>query len=139
MLNDAKVCVQSLPQCQDISLWLVEPNAMRREFSAEEVNQIQEHPAYWGFCWASDQVLAREILANPHWVKDKKVMDFGAGSGVVAVACVMAGAKEVIRSEERRVGKECRAGRGAEHSSRRRHTRCGRDWSSDVCSSDLRS
>src|SRR3989442_7150503 len=24
-------------------------------------------------------------------------------------------------------------------SSRRRHTRCGRDWSSDVCSSDLRS
>src|SRR3989442_5858207 len=23
--------------------------------------------------------------------------------------------------------------------SRRRHTRCGRDWSSDVCSSDLRS
>ena len=96
MLNDAKVCVQSLPQCQDISLWLVEPNAMRREFSAEEVNQIQEHPAYWGFCWASGQVLAREILANPHWVKDKKVMDFGAGSGVVAVACVMAGAKEVI-------------------------------------------
>src|SRR5690554_6632745 len=29
------------------------------------------------------------------------------------------------RSEERRVGKECR------------YTRCGRDWSSDVCSSDL--
>src|SRR3989442_8636763 len=24
-------------------------------------------------------------------------------------------------------------------SSRRRHTRCGRDWSSDVCSSDLKS
>src|SRR5215813_14969715 len=24
-------------------------------------------------------------------------------------------------------------------SSRRRHTRCGRDWSSDVCSSDLNS
>src|SRR3989442_11925567 len=24
-------------------------------------------------------------------------------------------------------------------SSRRRHTRCGRDWSSDVCSSDLES
>src|SRR5690554_5909668 len=52
------------------------------------------------------------------------------------------------RSEERRVGK----GGGARgwrrqcredglvfffFSSRRRHTRCGRDWSSDVCSSDL--
>src|SRR5271157_6211269 len=35
-----------------------------------------------------------------------------------------------------------RAGRGWQvffffFSSRRRHTRCGRDWSSDVCSSDL--
>src|SRR5690606_15085668 len=31
-----------------------------------------------------------------------------------------------FRSEERRVGKECRG---------RRHTRFSRDWSSDVCSS----
>src|SRR5436309_2064314 len=35
------------------------------------------------------------------------------------------------RSEERRVGKECRTWWG------RRHTRFSRDWSSDVCSSDL--
>src|SRR5436853_295957 len=42
------------------------------------------------------------------------------------------------RSEERRVGKECRYRWTPEHSSRRRHTRCLSDWSSDVCSSDLR-
>src|SRR5699024_6613096 len=41
------------------------------------------------------------------------------------------------RSEERRVGIECRVGLGMDHSSRRRHTRSKRDWSSDVCSSDL--
>src|SRR5690554_5169772 len=41
------------------------------------------------------------------------------------------------RSEERRVGKECRSRGWSSLSSRRRHTRCGRDWSSDVCSSDL--
>src|SRR5947209_4288556 len=41
------------------------------------------------------------------------------------------------RSEERRVGKECRSRRSQERSSRRRHTRYWRDWSSDVCSSDL--
>src|SRR5690554_2405143 len=69
------------------------------------------------------------------------------------------------RSEERRVGKECRSwsalaernGAGkftlvrvpgelvrddgivllVFFSGRRRHTSCGRDWSSDVCSSDL--
>src|SRR5690242_4224964 len=41
------------------------------------------------------------------------------------------------RSEERRVGKEGRARRWSENSSRRRHTRLTCDWSSDVCSSDL--
>src|SRR5207247_2238954 len=43
----------------------------------------------------------------------------------------------VERSEERRVGKECRGWRWMGFSSRRRHTRSTRDWSSDVCSSDL--
>src|ERR1039458_3308305 len=41
------------------------------------------------------------------------------------------------RSEERRVGKECRSRWSPYLSSRRRHTRCLSDWSSDVCSSDL--
>src|ERR1035441_9683382 len=41
------------------------------------------------------------------------------------------------RSEERRVGKECRSRWSPYPSSRRRHTRCLSDWSSDVCSSDL--
>src|SRR5438034_47136 len=41
------------------------------------------------------------------------------------------------RSEERRVGKECRNQRSTQHSSRRRHTSSLCDWSSDVCSSDL--
>lgn len=96
MLDDATVTAQTLPQCDAIKLWLVEPQAMRRPFTQEEILSIQSYPAYWAFCWASGQVLAREILKNPHWVKDKKVMDFGAGSGVVAIACVMAGAKDVI-------------------------------------------
>src|SRR5437899_53499 len=42
-----------------------------------------------------------------------------------------------LRSEERRVGKECRSRWLRYLSSRRRHTRCLSDWSSDVCSSDL--
>src|SRR5699024_2063343 len=42
-----------------------------------------------------------------------------------------------VRSEERRVGKGWGAGRRAGGRSRRRNTRSKRDWSSDVCSSDL--
>src|SRR5699024_4359636 len=42
-------------------------------------------------------------------------------------------AESLQRSEERRVGKETRC----RDATRRRHTRSKRDWSSDVCSSDL--
>src|SRR5699024_4102955 len=40
-------------------------------------------------------------------------------------------------SEERRVGRAGRWRRAPEAASRRRHTSSKRDWSSDVCSSDL--
>lgn len=40
--------------------------------------------------------MAQWLLAEPHHVKDKVVLDFGAGSGVVAIAAKMAGAKRVI-------------------------------------------
>src|SRR5262245_37246650 len=43
----------------------------------------------------------------------------------------------LLRSEERRGGKERRGSWRQQTSSRRRHTRCLSDWSSDVCSSDL--
>jgi len=96
MLHDAQVTAQVLPQCQEIKLWLVDPVPMQRQFSQEEILAIQSYPAYWAFCWASGQVLARHILDNPELVRGKRVMDFGAGSGIVGIAAVMAGAKEVI-------------------------------------------
>lgn len=96
MLPDASLSVQELPQCREIKLWLVDPIPMQRAFSQDEILAIQAYPAYWAFCWASGQVLARYILDNPEVVKDKRVMDFGAGSGIVAIAAIMAGAKQVI-------------------------------------------
>lgn len=96
MLTDAYVSIQTLPQCPEIKLWLVDPKPMQRPFNQEEILSIQANPAYWAFCWASGQVLARHILDNPQLVRNKRIMDFGAGSGVVAIACAMAGAKSVI-------------------------------------------
>ena len=96
MLSDARVCPQTLPQCPEIKLHLIDPAPMQRPFSPQEILDIQAYPAYWAFCWASGQVLARHLLAHPELVRGKRVMDFGAGSGVVAIAAVMAGAKQVI-------------------------------------------
>lgn len=96
MLHDAFVSPQALPQCPEVSLYLVDPSTMDRAFTMDEVRSIWQHTAYWAFCWASGQVLARFILQNPAWVKDKTVLDFGTGSGVVAIAAMKAGAKRVI-------------------------------------------
>lgn len=40
--------------------------------------------------------MAQWLLSEPQHVKGKVVLDFGAGSGVVAIAAKMAGAKRVI-------------------------------------------
>src|SRR5699024_10403416 len=62
-----------------------------------------------------------------------------AAGRAAAVGCGTAVRRSTaaVRSEERRVGKERRCAGSAGWSSRRRHTRSKRDWSSDVCSSDL--
>jgi predicted nicotinamide N-methyase len=41
-------------------------------------------------------VLARYLLAHPELVRGKRVLDFGCGSGVVAIAAALAGAREVV-------------------------------------------
>jgi predicted nicotinamide N-methyase len=53
-------------------------------------------PPYWSFCWASGQVLARWILEHKEVVAGKTVLDFGAGSGVIAIAAALAGARRVV-------------------------------------------
>ena len=58
---------------------------MDRAFSPEETRRILHEPPYWSFCWASGLALAHYLAANPEWVAGKRVLDFGAGSGVAAV------------------------------------------------------
>jgi len=96
MHSDATVSVQVLPDCPSIQLYLVDEAPMRRPFSEEEIKQIENYPAYWSFCWASGYVQAQYILKHPELVKDKTIIDFGAGSGVVAIAAMQAGAKRAI-------------------------------------------
>jgi predicted nicotinamide N-methyase len=50
-------------------------------------------PPYWAFAWAGGQALARYILDNPEIARGKQVLDFGSGSGLVAIAAAMAGAR----------------------------------------------
>lgn len=56
-------------------------------------------PPYWAFAWAGGQALARHLLDHPERVAGRRVLDFAAGSGVVAIAALKAGAAQVVANE----------------------------------------
>ncbi|WP_312443960.1 MULTISPECIES: class I SAM-dependent methyltransferase [Stutzerimonas] len=95
LLGDADLVAEPLPGT-DLRLWLIDAANMDRAFSPEETRRILEEPPYWSFCWASGLVLARWLAERPEWVRGKRVLDFGAGSGVAAIAAAKAGAAEVV-------------------------------------------
>ncbi|MCO5160132.1 MAG: 50S ribosomal protein L11 methyltransferase [Mesorhizobium sp.] len=51
---------------------------------------------YWAYGWAGGSALARYILDHPEVVRDRRVVDIGTGSGVVAIAAARAGALDVL-------------------------------------------
>src|SRR4051812_5748623 len=50
-------------------------------------------PPYWAFAWPGGQAVSRYILDHAEEFADKSVLDFGAGSGLVAIAAAKAGAR----------------------------------------------
>lgn len=95
-LYDAEIVATALPLCPDIMLYLISPANMQRPFDSDEVHAILHNTPYWIFCWAGGQALAHYILRHPEHVAGKSILDFGAGSGVVAIAAAKAKAKKVI-------------------------------------------
>ena len=56
-------------------------------------------PPFWAFAWAGGQALARYLLDHPAVVTGRSMLDFGAGSGLVAIAAAKAGAVSVLAAE----------------------------------------
>jgi predicted nicotinamide N-methyase len=69
------------------------------EKTEDELSAIGLPPPYWAFAWAGGQALARYVLDNPAHVSAKSVLDVASGSGLVAIAALMAGGKNVEASE----------------------------------------
>jgi predicted nicotinamide N-methyase len=86
----------SIDTSPPIVLNLLKADFPQQDLREEDIQRAMNNPLYWVFCWASGQVLAKLILDNPDWVAGKRILDFGSGSGVVAIAAALAGADEVI-------------------------------------------
>lgn len=65
----------------------------------EEIEKTGLPPPYWAFAWAGGQALARYVLDNAEIVRGRSVLDFGSGSGLVAIAAAKAGARFVVAAD----------------------------------------
>ena len=89
----------SPPLVPEIKLYLATEVVPLWRKTEEELNEMGVPPPYWAFAWAGGQALARYILDNPEFVRGKSVLDFGAGSGLVALAAAKAGAATVLAAD----------------------------------------
>lgn len=96
-----------VPALPEIQFYTAHPGSgLRRlvepEDDAEDTPEPQ--PPYWAYAWAGGTVLARYVLDHPMTVAGRRVLDLGAGSGLVGIAAAKAGASEVIAAEIDRNG-----------------------------------
>ncbi|MFT3926783.1 MAG: 50S ribosomal protein L11 methyltransferase [Myxococcales bacterium] len=85
---------RSPPLCPELELWLLGDD-IDLNARVSELFTIERAP-YWAFCWGSGQALARYLLDRPELVRGRVVADFGAGSGVAALAALRAGATRAV-------------------------------------------
>jgi len=96
ILPSARLEVTSLLEVPELQLLLLAQDYPQGNLSQQEMQRVMDNPLYWIFCWASGQVLAKYLTEHADWVKGKRVLDFGCGSGVVAIAAALSGAAQVI-------------------------------------------
>lgn len=91
------------PLVPEIRLHLAEESLPIWQKTEDELGEMNVPPPYWAFAWAGGQALARHLIDNPALVAGKRVLDLGAGSGLTAIAAMLAGAASVLAADIDRV------------------------------------
>ena len=92
----ANTRLQPVPHAPEISLWLADEVTPIWRMTEEELGEMGLPPPFWAFAWAGGQGLARWLLDHPEEAAGKRVLDFAAGSGLVGVAAMKAGAAAAL-------------------------------------------
>jgi predicted nicotinamide N-methyase len=87
--------VQVVPLAPEFRLWLAKELLPLWQATESRAGRAQA-PPFWAFVWPGSQVLARYLIDTPSIVRGKRVLDFGAGGGLAAIAAVQVGATDVV-------------------------------------------
>jgi predicted nicotinamide N-methyase len=92
----ANTRLQPVPHAPEISLWVADELTPIWRLTEEELGEMGVPPPFWAFAWAGGQALSRWLLDHPEEVAGKQVLDFAAGSGLVGIAAMKAGAASAL-------------------------------------------
>ncbi len=83
-----------VPLTPEITLYLAREMTPLWQATQRTLTAWETSP-FWAFPWVGGQAVARYVLDHPELVRNRRVLDFGAGSGLVAIAAAKAGAASV--------------------------------------------
>ena len=92
----ANTALRPVPHAPEISLYVADEVTPIWKMTEEALGELGLAPPFWAFAWAGGQAIARYVLDNPEQVAGKAVLDFAAGSGMVAIAAMKAGAARAL-------------------------------------------
>ncbi len=95
----ANTSVMTPPLVPEVRLHLAHEAVPLWQKTEEELGGLGLPPPFWAFAWAGGQALARHVLDNPALVRGKRVIDLAAGSGLVGIAAMKAGAASALASD----------------------------------------
>ncbi len=87
------------PLVPEIALHLATEVTPIWQATEESLSRGAVPPPFWAFAWAGGQALARYLIDHPETVAGREVIDIGSGSGIVAIAAALAGARRVTAAE----------------------------------------
>jgi predicted nicotinamide N-methyase len=87
--------IRVAPFVPELRLRLADDSLELWEATEGAVGRGEVPPPFWAFVWAGGQALARHLLDHPATVDGRTVVDVASGSGLVAIAASLAGARSV--------------------------------------------
>jgi predicted nicotinamide N-methyase len=91
--------VAAVPLAPEIRLHLATELSPLWQASEETLARGAAPPPFWAFAWPGGQALARHLLDRPETVAGRELLDFGSGSGLVAIAAMKAGAASALAAD----------------------------------------
>lgn len=87
------------PLIPEIRLHLADEMTPLWRATQTTLDDLDLPPPYWAFAWPGGQALARFMLDDIAAMRRRRVFAFAAGSGIDAIAAVLAGADRVVASD----------------------------------------